>query len=148
MSIMISKAAQYAIRALVHLAGLPPEELTPIRTIAEQEGIPYPFLAKLVGQLVQAKMVESFKGPRGGIRLARPADAINIFEVVHAMDGPEPFEGCFLGLRECGNEDPCPLHDFWKVYREQIKTKLSLTTMAKLSENETSFRSFNSIQKE
>jgi Rrf2 family transcriptional regulator, iron-sulfur cluster assembly transcription factor len=133
MGFMISKAAQYAIRTLVHLAGRSASEACPVRDIAEATGIPQPFLAKLVGQLVQGRLVDSFKGPGGGIRLARPPHRIDVLEVVRAVDGAAVFDGCFLGLQRCGEDEPCPMHEDWKVFRERLKKNLGETTIAELA---------------
>ncbi|RMD84481.1 MAG: Rrf2 family transcriptional regulator, partial [Candidatus Dadabacteria bacterium] len=63
MGLAVSTPAQYAVRALVYLARRNAAEAARVRDVAAAENIPYPFLAKLVGQLVQAGFLDSFKGP-------------------------------------------------------------------------------------
>lgn len=133
MAFGISKAAQYAIRALVFLAQRSASEASLVRDIARHEAIPSPFLAKLVGQLAQANLVDTFKGPGGGIRLAVPPHKITVLQVIECVDGLNFFEGCFLGLSQCNEIEPCPMHNDWKVMRERLRKELSSTTLADLA---------------
>ena len=133
MAMGISTPAQYAVRALVYIACGDASVSVPIREIAEKEDIPYPFLAKLGGQLVQAGLLESFKGPNGGVRLARPAKRIAVLEVIESIDGPDFTTQCFLGLPECSDEDPCPAHETWKSLRDPIARRLGSASIADLA---------------
>ena len=133
MTMGISTPAQYAVRALVSLACRGGSTSVRIREIADSEDIPYAFLAKLVGQLVQAGLLDSFKGPNGGVRLAKPAHRITILEVIQSIDGPEFATGCFLGLPDCSDEEPCPAHETWKALREPIVRRLGSAAIADLA---------------
>lgn len=129
----ISKAAQYAIRALVFLARQGDGEVVPVREIAEAEGIPHHFLAKLAGTLVQAGIVEAHKGPGGGMRLVPPASAVDLSEVIEVIDGPSFLEGCLLGFTACGDDHPCPMHEEWKRLRAQLVEDVQRITIAQLA---------------
>jgi Rrf2 family protein len=84
----LSHATRYAVSALVHLARQGDDHLLASHTIAEAEGIPEPFLLKLLQGLTSAGVLQSLKGPNGGIRLARPAGQVTLLEVVEAVEGP------------------------------------------------------------
>ena len=129
----ISRAAQYAIRTLVHLARQQASVASPVREIAESEGIPPHFLAKLVGKLSRAGLVDAFKGPGGGIRLAHPPHKLKLSMVIEAVDGEDFLAGCFLGLRECGDAHPCPMHENWKVVRQRLLADYDRITIAQLA---------------
>ena len=129
----ISRAAQYAVRTLVHLAQQSAAEASPVRDIAEAEGIPPHFLAKLVGKLARANLVDAFKGPGGGIRLARAPHKIRLTQVIAAVDGPDFLGDCFLGLRECNDDHPCPMHDNWKALRVRLHADFDRITIAQLA---------------
>lgn len=133
MSYGISRAAQYAIRTLVHLAQQQAAVASPVRDIAESEGIPPFFLAKLVGKLSRAGLVDAFKGPGGGIRLAQAPHKLKLSTVIEAVDGPDFLAGCFLGLRECGDVHPCPMHENWKVLRQRLQSDYDRITIAHLA---------------
>jgi len=129
----ISRAAQYAVRTLVHLALEPADAASPVKDIAEAEGIPPHFLAKLVGKLNRAGLVDAFKGPGGGIRLARPAARIKLTHVIEAVDGPGFLAACFLGLRTCSDEQPCAMHENWKALRTRLAADFDRITIAELA---------------
>ncbi len=133
MTLAVSTPAQYAVRTLVYLAGRNASEAVRVRDVAAAEKIPYAFLAKVVGQLVQAGFVDSFKGPTGGIRLARPPHKITVLEVLEAVEGADAFSKCFLGLPQCSDERPCPLHAQWNVVRARLVEELGRTTIAQLA---------------
>lgn len=133
MSHGISRAAQYAVRTLVHLALEHDAAASPVREIAEAEGIPPHFLAKLVGKLARAGLVDAFKGPGGGIRLAKPPTRIKLMQVIEAVDGPAFLSACFLGLRSCSDEQPCAMHENWKTLRTRLAADLDRITIAELA---------------
>ncbi len=107
--------------------------MTRVRDVAEAEEIPYPFLAKLVGQLVQGGFLDSFKGPTGGVRLAMPPHRISVLDVLECVDGENTFRGCFLGLPDCSDDSPCPMHDDWGKLRARLVERLDRATVADLA---------------
>jgi len=109
-------------------------ELIRAQEIAEAENLPAPFLAKLLQQLARSGVLVSVKGPKGGFGLARPPQEISLMEVVSAVDGEEGFKRCAVGLAECTDETPCPLHDTWKPLRLQILDYMSGRSLADLAE--------------
>lgn len=130
---VFSRATEYAIRAMTFLAGQPPGKLTGAREISQAEHIPMPFLWKILQILARRRLVRSFKGLRGGYELAQPAEKINLLAVVSATDGEELTDRCVLGLPECSEKDPCPLHETWKGVRGQLTAMLEETTVQDLS---------------
>jgi Rrf2 family transcriptional regulator, iron-sulfur cluster assembly transcription factor len=133
---MFSRGCQYAIRALVYLAERGEERSHQIKEIAERLDVPYPFLAKVTQSLVARGLVSSQKGPGGGVRLARDPSKIFLSEVVEAVDGPRSVQGCILGLPECGEEEPCPLHDVWGGMRDRMVGILEAESLMKLAGRE------------
>lgn len=127
---LLSKSCEYGLRALLHLGGRPAGELVPIRTVSDALGIPYHFLAKIAQTLIGAGLLTSVRGPHGGIALGRPAEAITLEAVVLALDGPEIFTECVLGLPGCGNRTPCPLHDQWAATRGRLHTMFAGASLA------------------
>ena len=129
----LSRAAEYAVRALTRLAQQPSGTLLGAREISEAERIPMPFLWKVLQVLARRKLVRSFKGARGGYELARPARQITLLAVVAATDGDELVRNCVLGLPQCNEEQPCPLHETWKGIRAELTRMLEQTTLADLA---------------
>src|SRR4030065_554313 len=91
----ITKQADYAVRAVLYLAGLADGRRAPTSQIARDQKIPPSFLAKIVSQLSVAGMVQTSRGARGGVTLARDPAEITLLEVIEAIDGP-------IGLNEGG----------------------------------------------
>lgn len=131
---VFSRAAEYAIRAMVFLATQPSGKVSGAREISEAEQIPGPFLWKVLQNLTRRKLIRSFKGVRGGYELARPAASISVDDIVIATDGGGTLEGCVLGLSECSEENPCPLHNSWKDVRLRLTEIMEETTLADLAE--------------
>lgn len=85
---MLTMKGKYGLKAMVHLAGLPPQELAGGLDIAERNRIPKKFLDAILARLREAGLVEAKKGKGGGYRLARPATKINVGDIVRILDGP------------------------------------------------------------
>lgn len=131
---LLSKSCEYGIRASLYLASLEREGYVSIREISERLDLSFPFLTKIFQKLTQAGLMESLRGPHGGIALAKPADQIRLFDLVVAIDGPELFEECVLGLPGCGVRKPCPIHERWAAERERLAEMFETTTLADTAE--------------
>jgi Rrf2 family protein len=81
-------AARYALRALAHLATLGGNAPVASHDVARACRVPEKYLLKVLAPLVKAGLLHSLKGPHGGYRLARPAKAITLLEIVEEADGP------------------------------------------------------------
>lgn len=133
MAMILSKASEYGIRAILYLATQQVDGYLSIRTIADELDLSFHFLTKIFQKLTQAGLLESLRGPNGGVALARPAAHITLREVYVAIEGPELFESCVLGLPGCGEAKPCPLHDQWVVERTRLDRLFATTTLAELA---------------
>ncbi len=128
-----SRSAEYAIRAFVHMAVLPPEEYAMVKNIAAEAGIPSHFLAKILQELARDGFLRSSKGPGGGFRLRQPAAEISMLKIVEAVDGAGRFDRCIGGSPECTDRAPCGMHDSWKLLRSRIIEYLEGTSIADLA---------------
>ncbi len=131
---IFSKTCNYAIRAAAYVAGKDNREFVAIKEIAENLDISFHFLTKILQMLTQKNIMVSLKGPKGGVALARPAHTINLTEIIIAIDGPALFTHCVLGLDQCGDDMPCPLHSRWGAIRDELKKLLEETTLQNLAE--------------
>lgn len=126
---ILSKASEYAIRAVIYIALVERESYTPIREISNALDISFHFLTKIFQILTEKKYLASYRGPRGGILLAKPATEVTLFDIVVAVDDDKLFEQCAIGLSGCGEDTPCPIHDRWGPIRDDIKNKLMSATL-------------------
>ncbi|MBF0288838.1 MAG: Rrf2 family transcriptional regulator [SAR324 cluster bacterium] len=130
---MFSKRCSYAIRAVVYLASLKHHDYVSIQEISTKLSISFHFLTKVLQMLTNQHIINSYRGPKGGVALARSAETISLFEIVNAIDGDKTFSECILGLAMCGDDHPCPLHDEASIRKEQMKQLLNTTTIASLA---------------
>src|SRR3974390_2582960 len=128
-----SRSAEYAIRAFVHLAEVPEGKYAMVKNIAEQEGIPAHFLAKILQQLARKGLLRSSKGPTGGFSLRTSPKDISLIQLVEALDGLTDYQKCVSGLSECTDDAPCGMHDSWKALRSRIMEYLEKTTISDLA---------------
>ena len=129
-----SRSAEYAIRAFVHLAGVPDGKYAMVKHIAEQEEIPSHFLAKILQQLARKGLLRSSKGPTGGFSLRQSSQSISLMNIVDALDGLSDYSKCASGLAECNDDQPCGMHDSWKQLRSRIIDYLEQTSIADVAD--------------
>lgn len=130
---LLSKSCIYGLRATLYLASRGNEVYVPIRTLSDKLEISFHFLTKILQKLTAEGLLESFKGPNGGVRLTRSGEEIPLVEIVLAIDGPALLTECALGLPGCGHAKPCPLHEKWAKTREGIREMLEKTTLTSLA---------------
>jgi Rrf2 family transcriptional regulator, iron-sulfur cluster assembly transcription factor len=131
---LLSKSCMYGLRAGVLLASKKSNGFVTIKELSDELDISFFFLTKVLQQMTKAGLLESYKGPNGGVKLARESTLISFMDVVEAIDGTAAFEDCALGLPGCGILKPCPMHDQWSVMKQEISTMLKDATLEKLAE--------------
>jgi len=121
---MLSNASKYAIRSVLYLAENSSESKKfGAKHIAEALEIPLPFIAKLLQQLSKTKLISSTKGPRGGFFMTEANLKNNICAILDEIEIGDVFEGCFLGLPQCNDESPCPVHHIVAPFKEALLKK-------------------------
>jgi len=128
---MLSQTAEYALRAVLHLADQDPAHPVPVGDIAQALDVPRNYLSKTLHQLARAGVVTSTFGPGGGFRLAAPAESLTLARVVGPFDSAGE-RHCLLGRARCADADPCPAHARWKGISAQIEQFFAVTTVADL----------------
>lgn len=129
---MLSKSAEYALRALHCLAFLPDGDPVPAARLAERVGVPENYLSKLLHRLQQEGVVSSQRGRGGGFRLARGRDAIALADVVRPFDAGFLSRRCLLGRPECRDDAPCAAHEEWLEVAGRMRRFFRETTLGDL----------------
>lgn len=133
-SVMLARTTEYAIRALVYIEIKRLKGERPgFREIAKEIDSPEHFTAKIMQTLTRHGIVESAKG-RGGGFFFTDAPTISIFSVIKAMEGERIFQRCGLGLKNCDDLHPCPLHNEYAGIRQaylDLVTNTSISDLAK-----------------
>ena len=124
----ITRQADYAVRAVLYLANIGPETRAATSQIAHEQQIPPSFLAKIVSQLSVAGLLQTSRGARGGVSLARSPENISLLEVVEAIDGPILLNECVAANGVCNFGDDCPMRPIWCETQEELITRLKTTT--------------------
>ncbi|SNT28535.1 RrF2 family transcriptional regulator [Sphingopyxis indica] len=101
--------------------------------LAEQTGIPGPTAQKLVSSLARAGLLVSTRGTGGGVRLARPAAAINVADIIEAVEGPIALTSCVeAGRHDCALEGNCKVQPHWGVVNGAVRGALAEISLASL----------------
>jgi Rrf2 family protein len=130
MRLELTKRADYAIRAVLTLGRTAPGERRSVRHIAEDQHIPAQFLPQAMNDLIRAGLVESAVGRRGGYRLARPAAAISLLDVVEAVEGDSRRRVCILRGGPCALDGVCDVHEVFAAAQEEVIRRLRAATVA------------------
>lgn len=122
---MFSKTCEYAIRALIFIGQKTKDGARiGIKDIAKGIDSPEYFIAKILQDLSRKGFVQSSKGPTGGFSMDERNLQQSLAEIVKEIDGNKLFTGCGLGLKECSENHPCPIHSEFTQIRQNIKTML------------------------
>ena len=145
---IFSSSTEYAIRGLSELASRGPAGPLMLDQLVAGTDLPRDFLAKVFQKLVHGGVLRSAKGRGGGFMLARPAHEITMMHIVEAIDGPQFFDRCVVGLEKCNDQMPCPQHDLYKPIRQRLKDYLATTTIADMASSLKAKQSWREIHEQ
>jgi len=103
--------------------------------LAEETGLPVPTVQKVVSLLTAAGLLRSSRGAGGGLKLARPAAAISLADIVEAVEGPIALTACTdKGKHDCGLESACTVRPHWGVVNAAMRGALADVPLTRLAE--------------
>ena len=132
---MFSKACEYGIRASIFIAeqSLLDKKVS-LKDIAKAIDSPEAYTSKILQQLSRNFIINSDKGPTGGFSMSQQElEEVKLSTVVTAIDGDAIYKGCGLGLKHCNENMPCPVHNQFKVVREELRKMLETTLVKSLT---------------
>jgi Rrf2 family protein len=129
----LTRAADYAVRVMVHLATLPVHERALLPALAEATGAPESFLSKVLQALSRAKLITSRRGQSGGFEILPRGREASMREVIEAIDGPIFLNVCLISERACGREMWCPAHPVWAQAQQAMLDVLSKALIADMA---------------
>ena len=132
---MLTNKGKYGLKAMVHLAGLTPGELTQVQDMADRNAIPKKFLDQILSELRNAGLVFSKKGKGGGYALARPSKEISVGQIVRVLDGPLAPIQCasvtaYRACDDCSDENACAVRLMMVKARNALADVLDHHTLA------------------
>ena len=128
----ITRETDYAIRCILYLTEKQ-DQLAVVEAIAQEMAIPKSFLAKIVQKLSRSHLLKSFRGVKGGLRLARKPESISLLDVIEAMQGPAASNKCAVDKAQCNLSYSCVVHPVWAELRKQTEAYLRQINFRDLS---------------
>jgi Rrf2 family protein len=132
---LLSRKCVYGLRAILYVARKGSDTYVPISEISKKLKISFHFLTKILQILTRHKIMKSYRGPNGGVTLARPAGKITILKIIRLIDGDHTFQQCVLGLPHCSDKNPCPLHHKWADVSRTLQNVFDDMTVKDLAVN-------------
>jgi FeS assembly SUF system regulator len=131
----LSSLADYAVVMMSAVARHCGQAQLNAGLLAEETGIPLPTVQKLVSRLSSAGLLRSVRGAGGGFKLARPAAAVTLADIVEAIEGPIAMTACVdSGKHDCGLEGTCRVQPHWAVVNNAVRgalAEVNLTSLAR-----------------
>lgn len=133
---LITRATEYAIRALLYLAKQPRGEIVFKKDICQTQDITPAFLTKILQPLIKLGIVGSQRGVGGGFYLIKDPGDITLLDVVKAEEGPLYLNQCLSREGTCERDVFCPVHGAWREVRAEFLKILERYTFSYLVEQE------------
>lgn len=132
---IFSKACEYGIKAAVYIAEQSINgNRASLKGISKEIGSPEAFTAKILQTLVKHNIINSIQGSTGGFEAdLKKINKTKLIEIVLAIDGSLHEGKCVLGLNQCSEVKPCPVHNKYKHIKKDISVMLEKTTLAEMS---------------
>jgi Rrf2 family iron-sulfur cluster assembly transcriptional regulator len=128
----ITRAGEYGVMGLMHLARRRPGQRTMIDEVSRDQRISKSFLAKIFQSLVKAGLVRSIRGAGGGFALAKHPNQIPVLEIIEAVEGRIVFQRCKMARPDCEHVGGCALCGLFERAQDGLKDALTQTTLADL----------------
>jgi Rrf2 family protein len=132
MGLRLTRAADYAVRAMLHVGSLPEGVVALKDEIAHAEHIPPSFMAKILRQLVKTGLLRSSRGVNGGFGMARAASEVNLLDIIEGIEGPIHLTDCVPDPEHCALSHDCPVSTVWLEVQDRMTELLRETTLEAL----------------
>jgi Rrf2 family protein len=129
----VTRAADYAVRVMIHLAALPPKVKAQRADIARATGVAESFVSKVLQRLVRSGLVLSHRGTGGGYQMAAHKERVSLLEVVEAIEGPTQLNLCLASGSSCDRKLWCAAHGVWDEAQNALVKVLKGASIAALA---------------
>jgi Rrf2 family protein len=131
--LIITRATEYAIRAILYMSRQETGEIVYKKDICKAQDITPAFLTKILQPLIKDGIVGSQRGVGGGFYLAKDPAEITLLDVIKSQEGPVYLNQCLIEEGNCEREFFCPVHGAWADIRQDFMTTLSRYNFAELA---------------
>lgn len=132
-SMQLTRAADYGVRVMVHLASLPQDARVLLPALAEATETPESFLSKVLQALGRAGMIASRRGKTGGFAMLARGRAASMYDVIEAIDGPICLNVCLADGKNCERASDCPAHPVWAQAQRAMIEILKRASIAEMA---------------
>lgn len=129
----LTRAADYAARVMIHLAGLPADSRASRNDLAAVTSAPLHFLGKILQSLVRSGLIHSQRGASGGFTLARAPGGITLVDVIEAIEGPLFLNSCINPGEPCVRSASCAAHKVWAEAQTEMLAVLKRASILDLA---------------
>jgi Rrf2 family protein len=131
---LLNRTVIYTLRALTSLSLQQEKEQSRLsaRELSDETNIPQHYLSKIMRSLVSEGIVDGMKGHGGGFALAVQPRELFLSAIFTAVQFELKIDTCVFDWNHCSNENPCPLHNYWKGFREEWQSWAALTSLQDL----------------
>lgn len=136
----------YGVRALVELAMRYGDGPVQTAAIAYRQGIPEPYLERLMSTLNKSGFVHSRRGPQGGHSLARVPQDVNLYDIMQELDGNASPLDCLTLPTDCMFADSCAQKEIWQTVEDSIQQVLQATTLAHLADRQSALTAAGDLE--
>ena len=133
---MLSNSSKYSLKAVLYLT-LHTDENNKmmVKDLSERINVPKAYIAKLLQELSKRKIISSTKGPNGGFYITESNKNHTIMEIIEIIDGKKRIDSCMLGLEDCNEKKPCPIHNLISPSRSKMIALLKSKTIDDLAKD-------------
>ncbi len=140
---ILSNSSKYALKAVLYLTLHTTEDRKmQVREISENIEVPRAYTAKLLQALSKNGIISSSRGPKGGFYVSKDDRENSMMSVIDVIDGRKKMDACIIGLRDCDEDKPCPLHNLIANSRSHLHHVLETKTIAELANDLREKKSF------
>jgi Rrf2 family iron-sulfur cluster assembly transcriptional regulator len=139
----LTKGSDYGLRGILYLAKRPQGTVILASEVAEAQGLPESYLAKIFQDLTRGGLLLSHRGAKGGFSLVRPPSEISLRQVIEAIEGPIAISPCLDEREGCERMDTCGVFSALKEAQARLVKVLEETTLADLIKSSVDQESVN-----
>jgi Rrf2 family protein len=132
-TMQVTRAADYGIRVMIHMATLPAHERALLPALARATGAPQSFLSKVLQALCRAGFIVSRRGQAGGFEMLPPGRKATVHSVIEAVEGPISLNLCLISGSTCKRKSFCPAHPVWASAQDAMLGVLNAATIADMA---------------
>ena len=128
----LSTRGRYGTRAMLDIALHQSDGPVPLKDIAHREDVSLSYLEHIIAPLSAAGLVQSTRGPHGGVMLVRPPEGIRLSDVIRVLEGSVAPVECVDHPSTCKRSGLCVTRDVWTEMKKAIEGVLESTTLQDL----------------